>query len=445
MPLSFDQAQALLHTQSPQWAASRKAVDSARLRREAMQGLGGPSVALTGMGYHYAVHADINLDPARDALGQVATQLPPALSAPLAQLPQLPRSYALGHSDTKASASVSAVWPLSTGGLDDAVRTGLDGLAQEAEADAATTAEQLQRQLVQRYFAAQLAARAAALRSRALDGVRAHDAAAQRMLEAGVIAKIERLQARAALAEAEQQARKAQDDAQLARSVLARTLQTSGDVQPTTPLFVLSQPLPPLETFQAAALQHHPGLGKVAAKRQQAEALHGASDALRKPQVLAFGLRELPHEGKPNWVAGVAVRWTLWDSIDRDKLSAAGQHAIEQADLTDAQVRSDIALLVEKNWLAVEQARQRYAAGQAQEEVAHELRRLRAAALKEGTGTALELIDAELNLAKVQTERASVANDYVQALAALLESTGQSEQFVQYPTQAAVLLTVNAP
>ena len=107
-------------------------------------------------------------------------------------------------------------------------------------------------------------------------------------------------------------------------------------------------------------------------------------------------------------------------------------------------MRSDIALLVEKNWLAVEQARTQYLAGQAQENLARELLRLRNAGLKEGTSTALDLIDAQLNLAKVQTERASSANQYVQALAALLESTGQSDAFAQYMARADILIPADA-
>ena len=366
----------------------------------------------------------------------------------MGQLPSLPANYDLQRKSNVASASLSAVWPIYMGGLGDAVRGELDAMADEALADAATSADQLNTLLVQRYFTAQLAERAAALRRRALEGVRAHDDAAQRMLKAGVIAQVERLQASAALADAQQQARKADDDARLARSALLRTVHVAsgvGGVRPSSPLFVSSEALPPLQQFLDAAQSHHPGLSKVAAKRRQAESLHDASEALRKPQVLAFGMREVNTSGKPNWVAGVAVRWTLWDSIDRDKLSAAGQRKVEQAELTDAQVRSDIALLVEKNWLAVEQSRTQYLSGQAQEDLARELLRLRAAGLKEGTSTALELIDAQLNLAKVQTERAAAANQYVQALAALLESTGQTDDFTRYMARADIQIKADAP
>ena len=61
------------------------------------------------------------------------------------------------------------------------------------------------------------------------------------------------------------------------------------------------------------------------------------------------------------------------------------------------------------------------------------------------TRTASELIDAELNLARVQTERAQTAHQYVQALAALLESTGQAGEFERYMAQADIQITPSTP
>ncbi len=443
--MGFVQARQALLQGFAQLAASAKAVESARLRRQGTQGLGGPSVAITGLGYRYSANADIDLDPARRTLDGVLGQLPPSVGPSIPSLPQLPTSYALQRKSTNASASLSLVWPLYLGGLSDAVRSGLDAATDEALADAASSSHALHSLLVQRYFGAQLAERAARLRERALEGVRVHDTAAQSMLKAGVISRLERLQARAALADAEQQARKSRDDADLAAAALARTVKAQRQVLPSTPLFVSSRPLPPLDGFVAAAQSHHPGLDKVQAKKRQAESLHDAQEALRRPQLLAFGSREVNTSGKPNWVAGVAVRWTLWDSIDRDALAASSQRKIEQAELTQAQALSDIALLVEKNWLGVEQARRQYQAQQAQEDLARELLRLREAGLREGTSTTLDLIDASLNLAKVQTQRAELANQYVQALAALLESTGQSEEFDRFMAQADIQIPPDAP
>ena len=67
-----------------------------------------------------------------------------------------------------------------------------------------------------------------------------------------------------------------------------------------------------------------------------------------------------------------------------------------------------------------------------------EVLRLRISGLKAGTSTTLDLIDAQLNHAKVQTERAQAAHDYVLALAALLESSGLSDEFANYMARADV-------
>ena len=438
-PLGFDAALQQMQQRSDQLAASRSAIESAQLRRDAMQRLGGPVVNLTGAAYAYNANLDVDLNPLNRARPGVLSQLPPQLLAPLAQLPHLPSSYTLNRHKSDTTASVSAVWPIYMGGASDAARGLLEAQTHEAEADAAKTGHEATTLLVQRYFGAQLAQRAAVLREAALATIEQHDAAAQKMLDAGVIARVERLQARSALEEARRNARKARDDAELAATALTRTLKASDRVTPTSPLFVLAEPLPPLPQFIDTALARHPGLDKVAAKKEQATQLHAAQEALRKPQVFAFGQRQLKTGKDADWVAGLGVRWTLWDSIDRNALAASSQRQIEQAERTGEQARSDIALLVEKRWLGVEQARRQFLAQAPGLELADEVLRLRTSGLKAGTSTTLDLIDAQVNLAKAQTERAQAAHDYVKALADLLESCGLSDEFGSYMARADVM------
>ncbi len=438
-PLAFDAALQQLHQRSDQLAASRSAVESAQLRRDAMQRLGGPVVNLSGAAYTYNANLDVDLNPLNRALPGVLSQLPPQLAGSLAQLPHLPSSYTLNRSKSDTTASVSSIWPIYMGGASNAARGLLDAQAQETQADAAKTGHEATTLLVQRYFGAQLAQRAALLRESALATIEQHDAAAQKMLDAGVIARVERLQARSALEEARRNARKARDDAELAATALTRTLKATDPVTPTSPLFVLSQPVEPLPHFIDTALAHHPGLDKVAAKKEQATQLHAAQEALRKPQVFAFGQRQLKTGRDADWVAGVGVRWTLWDSIDRNALAESSNSQIEQAERTGAQAQNDIALLVEKRWLALEQARRAYFALQPGLELADEVLRLRISGLKAGTSTTLDLIDAQTNQAKAQTERAQAAHDYVKALADLLEACGLSEDFGKYMARADAL------
>ncbi len=438
-PMSFTAAWHQLRQRSDQLAAAQSAVEAQALRGQGLKGLGGPSVSLTGAAFAYNANLDVDLDPVNRRIAQLEQSLPvPLANLPIPlPVPQFPSRYTFNRHDTTTTSSVSAVWPLYAGGMGDAVRGLQQARTDEARADADQTTHALTTQLVQRYFGAQLAARAATLREAALATIAGHDASAQKMLDAGVIARVERLQAQSALEEARRNAQKARDDADLSATALARTLRSPTPVAPTSPLFVISTPIEPLPHFLDAALRNHPGLAKVAARKNEAEQLHAAGEAAKRPQVFAFGQRELK-SGNADWVAGIGVRYTLWDSIDRNAMSAASARQIEQAERTDAQARNDISLLVERNWLAVDQARRQFLSTTAGVELAGEVLRLREAGLREGTSTTLDLIDARVNVAKVATERAQAANDYVNALAALLESCGLSGSFDAYMARADV-------
>lgn len=437
--MTFESAWERVKAGSDQMAAAQAAVDGKRLQVQGLQGLGGPVVSLSAAAYAYNANLNVNLDPINQQLTQISQQLPiPLQSLPIAlPVPQFPSSYTFNRHDTGSTQMISAVWPIYAGGASDAVRGFVAAQGSEARADADKTAHEVATLLVQRYFGAQLAVKAAALRQAALNDIRQHDAATAKMLAAGVISRLERLQAQAAYEEARRNALKAQDDAELAAIALARTVRSDTPVLPATPLFVLTQPVEPLPHFLNEALLRHPGLAKVNSKKAQAEQLHQGQEALRKPQLFAFGQRELK-TGNANWIGGVGVRWTLFDAVDRNALAAASNKQIEQAERTELQARSDISLLVERNWRTLEQARQQFLATEPGIALAHEVLRLRTAALREGTGTALELIDAEVNQAKVETERAQVAYAYVAALAQLLESCGLSEEFSAYIQRADV-------
>lgn len=439
--LGFDAAWEQLRAHSGKLAAAQAALQGKRLQGEGLQGLGGPTVGLSAATYAYNANLTVDLDPINQRLLQLGQPLQApmqALHIPATAFPSLPSSYTYNQHGNGDTASVSLMWPLYVGGATDAARALVAAQGDEALADTQRTEDELMTLLVQRYFGAQLAARAARLRQAAYDNVLEHDRAVEKMLAAGVVSRVERLQARAAVEDARRNALKAQDDAELAAIALARTVGASARVVPQSPLFVLdTTPVLPMEYFLQAALLHHPGLAKVAAKKAQAESLHAGEEGLRKPQVFAFGQHALT-TGNPDWVVGVGARWTLYDPVDRDKLAAASLQQVAQAERTDAQARSDITLLVERNWRVLEQARRQFLSMQPGAEVADEVLRLRKAGLREGTSTAVDLMDAEMYVVKVQTERAQAAYDYVVALASLLEGCGLSQEFGAYMARADV-------
>lgn len=435
--LSFDAAWQRLKDNSDQLAGSRAGQASKVLQSEGIRALGGPSVSVSVASFAYNTSLAVNLDGVNQKLSQIGQLLPVPVQGLLAAsgLAPLPASYTLSQRGTLTNGSLTAVWPIYMGGLADATRGLVAAQANEALSDTARTEHELTTLLAQRYFGAQMALKAAQLRRMAEADIARHDATAEKMLRAGLISRLQRLQAQVALEESRRQSVKADDAAELAISALSHTLKAQDGVTPQTPLFVVTRQLEPLAYFVDQAMIRHPGLAKVAAKKVQAEQLYAGQEALRKPQLFAFGQREIT-SGDANWMAGIAARWNLYDSIDHDALAASAQKAIDQADSADALARNDIGLLVEKNWRAVEQARHQFLAALPGVFLASEVVRLRGAALREGTGTALELMDAQTNQVKEMTERAQIAHDYVLALARLLESCGLSEQFGTYISRA---------
>jgi outer membrane protein TolC len=137
---------------------------------------------------------------------------------------------------------------------------------------------------------------------------------------------------------------------------------------------------------------------------------------------------------------GVAFNWVLVDGIDRDAVQRSSRASERRVDAAERQARADIALLVERSWRAVDQVQSKYRSLTPDEALAREVLRLREKSLAEGLATPLDVIDAQLNLARVQAEQAGAAYEYSQALAALLGATGDLGQFAQRAAGADIQL-----
>lgn len=448
--LSFQQARDELMQNSPKLAAAHAFESAKQLQSEAAKGLGGPSLILNGTAARYRVRGEVDVtDIKQRALShpsgsQTSLQgIDPALAGLLNQASQriaarIPNEFAYDHRGNTHHAAVAGFWPVFDGGTAKAAKNLIKARAEEAGADTGLTSNELNSTLAERYFGAQLARMAAGLHDQSVRTIARYDHTAKRALEEGLIARVDRLEAQAMFENAKRDAEKAHNDAALAETALSRLLGSPVTVKPSTPIFLLSKPIEPLEYFQNLALQNHPGFKKVHAKKQQAEALHEAGKARYLPNVNLFGAYDMGK--KPSWIAGVNMTWTLYSQIDRRTMNRASAQQIIQAEKSDEELRDNILLLVEKNWRNVENARADYIRRGSNIKLAKEVLHLKQAGLREGVNTVAELMKAETEFAKAKTERAKSANDYVQSLAKLLESSGVPEKLSDYEGKADVKL-----
>lgn len=449
--LTLAQAQQYLVKVSPKVAADNAAIVSNELRAESTKGLNKPIVYLGASATH--VHVDNNIDTTgiknnlaidnavNNNIGNLPITLPlPTTAVDIGGLitDPIPNSIPANVDKNRTGANVTVLWSAYNGHKTEAVTSLLNGMTDESRADADLSLDEQYTTLTKRYFQTQLAIMAAYLRADALNAIRATDHAAQRALDVGLISKVERLEAKKALADAEYENSKALNDAELAMTALQRLLRTPYFIKPTSPLFVSTKPLPPLSYFQQQAKMHHPGFDKVAAKYNQAKALHEFSESAYKPNVTVFGRSEI--DADPNWIAGVSANWKLWGGVDRRISTQSSLAKLHQAEFSQVDVNDNIMLLVEKNWQTVNNARDNFIALNTNIELASEMLRFRQLGFKEGVNTAVEVMQAEANLEKAKTEQAKAANDYVQAMADLMQSCGTPLEFNRYMQAADVKL-----
>ncbi len=140
------------------------------------------------------------------------------------------------------------------------------------------------------------------------------------------------------------------------------------------------------------------------------------------------------------WIAGVSASWKLWGGIDRQASTQSSLAKLHQAEFSQIDVTDNIMLLVEKNWQTLNNARSNFIALNTNIELATEMLRFRRLGFKEGVNTAVDVMQAQAGLEKAKTEQARAANDYVQALADLMQSCGTPLEFNQYMQTADIKL-----
>ena len=447
--LSLEQAQKLLVQVSPKIAANQAAIAASEYQTDALRTIDNPLVFARVSTSAYHLDEDIDLSSLRNGIVNGVNNTVDNAVPPIADLPDLPNfgelvgeripdSYNIKRSGSTTGAGLGVVWPIYTAGRTDALTGASDARTQEAVADSILDKNELYNTLIERYFKAQLAIIAAYLREDAYDTLQQTDHMAERLFEEGFISRVDRLEAQSALADAKSESVNANNDARLAMIALQRLLRTDYRIKPTTPLFVSSRPLPDVSYFQDLALNNHPGLQKVAAKRAQAQQLHALSDTGYKPTVLLYGYGQL--EKDPSWVAGISASWKLWGGLDKTASLASSNAQIRQADLSEIEVSDNLLLLVEKNWHDVNNAQSRYQALQSNVDLAAEVLRLRRLGLQEGVNTTVDVVQAQTQSLKARTEQAQAANDYVQSLAALMQSCGTPLAFNAYLNAADIQL-----
>lgn len=422
--LTFDGAQSQLLDRSDAIAASDANMRSKEAQEGATRTLRRPDVDVEAQLLEY----------------QKTLYLPLGSLAPVAQEFGIADPLRFQQRRSSTRPIISATLPIYAGGQISGTQAGARAQVAQARADRDIAANEQIVQLVRAYFGQQLAERALGVRRDVLTGLDRHVEDAVKLERERFISHAQRLQAEVARDDARAEYEKAIGDLSTANAALAGLLREPEGVRPTTPLFVISRPLPPIETFRAAAFASHPQIARLEALEGQAKAGVTLQQAKQRPTVYGFTQYNFDRRNTlltdPDWAVGLGVRYKLFSGLGRRQSVDAARATEEQARAGIREGRTQIGIGVAKAWNDVETARRRYLLLDSAIASSTENLRLQTLSYREQQATSLDVVDAQLGLGRARIQRAQAANDYIQALAQLLNVSGMIDEMPRYVAEA---------
>ncbi|WED23292.1 TolC family protein [Vibrio sp. JC009] len=443
--MRFAEAWQVLQTKNNSIAAQRANVERYKQQEEASKALNYPSVSL---GANYTIlDQDVKLtgEDLIDSLDSntvsTLSTLLPALSGGALTLSGLAESYSTITEREILHSSITAVWPIYTGGRITAAQKVAESQTDEAEANLAIEAKKRYQDLARYYFSVVLAREVVETRKTVEAGLTKHRNNAIKLQEQGQIAKVERLQAEASLDHAVVDRKSSEKDLEIAISALTEILNQDSPVVPETTLFI-NDSLPPLAAFTEQTLNTYPGLDVLRAKEKQANQLIKAEKGTYHPEVYLYGNYTVYEEESlassltPDWLVGVGVSIPLIDNSGRSENVKSAKSALLQVNHLKAQAEQDLTVLVKKTYYEAEKAMEEAQGLESSLKLAKENLNLRNKAFKQGLSTSVDVVDAELYLASIRTQQLAAKYNYLISLNTLLALANEIQTFNQYELSA---------
>ena len=450
--LSLEEAVEIATTENPAIKASEYEAMAAKRQRQAAIGLRMPKINAVGtyvyMGDDIALDANSLKEPVGTAAGNlistgvqtgiISQQLAGLLQQTLGAMSGLDWTYKL-QDRSFGFVGGEITMPIFLGGKINAAN-------RAARIDESTVREQgvqtrnaLISELVERYYGLALAAQVVEVRRQVADGIRKHLNDAIALEEQGMLAKSERLYVEYMMTQAERDLQNAELQAETIGNALCNTLGTDAVSIPVSAMFVLDT-VEPLTYYQDIAGDSNPLLEQIDIKRQLAKQNANLQRAEFFPEIVAMGGGTFYNYQVtnilPRWAVGVGFSFKIFDGLNREYKYSAARNTVRRVEQLKVKADKDISVLIESLYSKMLNYRNQISSIESSIAFAEEYLRAKNAAYVEGMATSTDLIDAELNLAKVRIERMQAAYNFDVSLAKLLEAAGISEEFIGYSRSA---------
>jgi outer membrane protein TolC len=430
---SFQQAWQIVLNKSDALAAEQQNIERSVYLQDAASDLYLPSISLNA-NYTRLDHA-VSVKPSEVIDSMPIEDLSQVLDIPTTTLNSLFTST-LTERDIFTS-SIRALWPIYTGGRINAAQ-GI-AAAQHDEARFLLTMKQLGKfeDLVKYYFAVVLSEQVLKTKKDVERGLNQHYENALKLEQQGQINKLERLQAQVSLDKAQVELKKSFRNAEIAQVALARMLKVNEKAVPTTALFI-NEKLPDMTLFLDKTLSDFPALKMLNAKKEQAKGLIKIEKGKYYPEVYLYGNYNLSEEDNlasqiaPDWEVGIGVKIPILDSSGRAGKTKAAHSSVRQVEYLQAQAVQDLSVLVEKTYREANQSLEEYQGLKSSLALSNENLLLRSKAFTQGISTSIDVVDAQLYVASIKTQRFVAAYQYMISLTKLLALSTDINTFKHY-------------
>ncbi|ALO14550.1 outer membrane channel protein [Salinivirga cyanobacteriivorans] len=337
-----------------------------------------------------------------------------------------------------AVVDASLTWPIYTGGKIRAANKAAEARLEATQAKNQDVVAKEITSVVERYFGLRLAMNVEKVRKQVVEGMEKHLHDARKLEENGMIAHAERLHAEVALVEAQRALKKAKNTVELTQTALQNSLTTEAVIDPKTDLFISAKTLNLKDMIQHAQ-QENPAIKQLQAKAKLAKQGIKKEQAAWYPNVFAFGQADIANyqlsEYMPEWMVGVGLKLNVFDGLAKLRKTQAAKLQHMEVQVWQDKAKLDLATGVTKIYQQMEQAADNYESAQTSIKFAKEYLRIREKAFSQGFATSTDVVDAQLNLAKVETEKLKAMYDFDVALAKFLEFGYRSEEITDFVQQ----------
>ena len=298
--------------------------------------------------------------------------------------------------------------------------------------------------LAESYYGLRLAQEIVGVRLESYKALKLHYENALKLESTGMIDKAARLFAQVNMDEALRELEAARKEEAVVQRTLKTllNLETSGDISPSSPLFINDTLPPKMEFMQVVGISNYL-LNQLSLQEHMAKQQVRIDQSGYLPNIALFGKQTLYSHGiqsnlLPRTMIGVGFTWNLFDGLEREKRIRQSPLALGQE-----KARDDLSVGVDKLYTGLQKALDNVRALNTTIELSEELVRMRKKAFAEGMATSTEVVDAETLLSKTKVARLAAYYEYDVTLMNLLALCGIPEQFGSMKDVTSLPITEN--